>query len=336
MPVHALLRTDRLSGMLCGLAIGDSLGNTSEGMLPDARKSRYGEIRGYLPNRYAAGKAIGLPTDDTQLSFWALEQILADGRVDPSHISDRFMRGHIFGIGNSVKQFLMARALGKPWQEAAPESAGNGALMRVAPLILPSLLKGGEELIADIALGSMVTHNDSASISACAAFGLMLRELLYMEAPPAAHWWINRYVELASKLETEKTYTSRSPYFSGFQGRLSDFVNTEVRTAVDRGVSVLDACNRWYAGAYLLETVPSVLFILARYGHDPDEAIVRAVNDTVDNDTIAAIVGMAVGALHGKNALPESWITGLSGRTGSADDGRVFELIDQAVKRYAR
>ena len=36
-----------------------------------------------------------------------------------------------------------------------------------------------------------------------------------------------------------------------------------------------------------------------------EEAIVRAVNDTRDNDTIAAIVGAAVGALHGKSALPD-------------------------------
>ena len=49
------------------------------------------------------------------------------------------------------------------------------------------------------------------------------------------------------------------------------------------------ACDSWYSGAYLLETVPSVLYILERHGHDPEEAIVRAVNDTKDNDTVAAI-----------------------------------------------
>jgi ADP-ribosylglycohydrolase len=43
--------------------------------------------------------------------------------------------------------------------------------------------------------------------------------------------------------------------------------------------------------------VPTVIYILMRHGHDPEEAIVRAVNDTKDNDTVAAIVGAAVGAL---------------------------------------
>jgi hypothetical protein len=41
---------DRIRGMLLGLAIGDSLGNTTEGQLPSNRRERYGEVRDYLPN----------------------------------------------------------------------------------------------------------------------------------------------------------------------------------------------------------------------------------------------------------------------------------------------
>ena len=54
------------------------------------------------------------------------------------------------------------------------------------------------------------------------------------------------------------------------------------------------------------------------------EKAVRAVNDTKDkdNDTVAAIVGAAVGAMHGEDVLPHRWRTGLCGRTGAADDGR--------------
>ena len=52
------------------------------------------------------------------------------------------------------------------------------------------------------------------------------------------------------------------------------------------------------------------------------------VVNTKDNDTIAAIVGAAVGALHGKDRFPSSWINDLSGRTSTHDDGRIFELLD--------
>ena len=49
---------------------------------------------------------------------------------------------------------------------------------------------------------------------------------------------------------------------------------------------------------------------------------------------IAAIVGAAVGALHGKAAIPERWISNLSGRTSDRDDGRIFQILDQARKKW--
>ena len=84
----------------------------------------------------------------------------------------------------------------------------------------------------------------------------------------------------------------------------------------------------------MLETMPSVLYILMQHGDDPEEAIVRAVNDTYDNDTIAAIVGAAVGALHGKANLPQRWLAGLLGRTGTDDDGRILDFLARARRTW--
>ena len=99
--------------------------------------------------------------------------------------------------------------------------------------------------------------------------------------------------------------------------------------------TVVEAGDIWYSGAYLMETVPTVLYILMKHAGDPEEAIVRAVNDTKDNDTIAAIVGAAVGALHGRDALPSRWVSNLAGRVvASIDDNRVFQLIDEAKREF--
>jgi ADP-ribosyl-[dinitrogen reductase] hydrolase len=67
-------------------------------------------------------------------------------------------------------------------------------------------------------------------------------------------------------------------------------------------------------------------YILMRHGDNPEEAIVRAVNDT--NDTAAAIVEATVGALHGRTGLPNRWSENLRGRTPNSDDGRGFELSE--------
>ncbi len=326
---------DRVEGMLLSLAVGDALGVPTEGMRPAWRRSAHSEIRDYIQHRYADKAARGFPSDDTQLAFWTLEQLIQDQGFVPGNVAYRFSHsGRISGIGSTVLEFLRNLQAGMPWYQSGPESAGNGALMRIAPILVPHLRSGGTHIWVDTALAAMMTHNDRAAISSCLAFVAMLWELLDMSSAPDKRWWVERYVELAHDLEGETAYSPRGGKFcghnSGYTGPLWRFVEEKLSWADKKEMSVFDACNAWYSGAYLLETVPSALYILMQHAHDPEEAIVRAVNDTKDNDTIAAIVGAAVGALHGRKGMPERWIKRLSGRTTEQDDGHVFELIDNA------
>ncbi len=320
---------DRVEGMMLGLAIGDALGNTSEGLRPRRRHAMYGEIRDYLQNP-RANASVGLPSDDTQLAFWTLEQMIEDKSFKPENVARRFCSGRIFGIGATVHEFICKYGAGKPWHECGPKSAGNGALMRIAPMVIPHLKSASSALWTDTALSAMITHNDSASIASCIAFVDMFWQLLGMESAPKANWWLETFVNVAKELELDESYRSRSPAFRNYRGTLWQFVQENVAEAYSRNTSAVEVCDSWFSGAYLMETVPSVIYILMKHAADPEEAIVRAVNDTVDNDTIGAIVGAAVGALHGKLRLPEKWISGLFGRTAEADDGKVFELLEKA------
>jgi ADP-ribosylglycohydrolase len=196
-------------------------------------------------------------------------------------------------------------------------------------MVIPHLKTGTSELWVDTTLSAMITHNDSGSIAACVAFVRLLWDLLGSRETPAPEWWVETYVETARALELE-TYTPRGGDYLDFEGPIWVFVRDKVRDAHKAGLPTLDACNSWYSGAFLLETVPSALYILMRHGDDPEEAIVRAVNDTRDNDTIAAIVGAAVGALHGKKGLPSRWAENLLGRTTKDDDGKIFQILDEA------
>ena len=332
---------DRVRGMLLGLAVGDSLGNTSEGLKPAERRRAHGEIRDYLPNRREEMLPLGLPSDDTQLAFWTVESLFRRGYLDPADLAETFTRqDRIFGIGSTVTAFLFAYRFGaKKWFEAGQPSAGNGALMRIAPVLLPHLRSVTEALWVDVVSATVVTHRDEAAVAAGVGLVGLLAECLARQedgAPPA-RWWPETFLRYARPAEApggDVVYRSRVPG-DPFQGSLCDRVEQEVLPAITAGESVLAAAERWYSGAYLLETVPCVLFVLAQHGDDPEEAIVRAVNDTKDNDTVAAVVGAAVGALHGEVSLPTRWREGLLGRTREEDDGHVQELIDRAAQAFA-
>ena len=129
----------RVRGMMLGLAIGDALGNTSEGMLPADRLKVHGEVRDYLPNRHAENRPVGLPSDDSQLAFWTLEHLVESGGLFASTLAQIFAAREIFGIGSAVRHFVRGMQEGKPWWQASARSAGNGALMRIAPVTIPHL-----------------------------------------------------------------------------------------------------------------------------------------------------------------------------------------------------
>lgn len=324
----------RVEGMLLGIAIGDALGATSEGMKPPQRHKTYGEIRDYQADRRDGHhRQAGVGTDDTQLSFWTVEQLISDHGLRPDSLANKFCGHHIWGIGSTVKRFVENyKDKHLPWYETGTESLGNGALMRIAPIILPYLRNPHTSMLADAAIACMITHNDFANNASSVAFVEMLWQLLSMNSIPEPTWWIDTYCDIAKELEGNTKYHRTCGTYGDYSGSLWNFTSTVCKDALKKKLPVEKACNIWGSGANLFETVPSVLYILATCAKDPEEAIIRAVNDTVDNDSVASIVGAAVGALHGLNGIPNKWIKQLNGRvrSGRGEENQVFNLIAQS------
>jgi ADP-ribosylglycohydrolase len=253
--------------------------------------------------------------------------------LSPQDLAARFTQGKIFGIGSTVREFISNVKAGKTWERCGPNSAGNGALMRISPLVIPYLRTGGGGVMVDTALCAMITHNNSLSLSVCLLLNYLIWQLLDMNTNPDPEWWLSQ-IDHVKDLMTGSNYRPRGGECVGLEVSPWDFIQERIRAAVYENLTTFEACSKWWSGAYLLETIPCVLYILIRHGHDPEESITRAVNDTKDNDTIASIVGALVGALHGKDALPKKWIDGLTGRTRFDDDGKIFELIRMSKEKW--
>lgn len=327
---------DKVEGMMLGLAIGDALGNTTESINPAVRRERFGWVEDYLPNRHAGGRRVGLPSDDTQLAFRTLKHLI-EGKghyLDPQALGNRLAHGRIFGIGQATRQWLARFTQGGHWMTSGTPSAGNGALMRIAPVLIPHLASPNCDLWVDTLMAAHLTHDDELSNVSCLALVDALWRAIATEGTVAQGWWLERWLEVCDALGTGARYQARNGRPKDFDGTISQLLREHVSRTLERRLPVDDAGELWHSGAYLLETVPTVLYILERFGNDPREAILQAVNQTRDNDTIAAIVGAAVGALHGASALPPEWIEGLSGRLGAEDDHRVFHLLERAGQAF--
>jgi ADP-ribosyl-[dinitrogen reductase] hydrolase len=333
LPAQPSVDFDDVRGMMLGLAIGDALGAPSEGINPKTRREKYGDIRAYQPNRQDE-RRVGIPTDDSQLAFWTLEQMLADDGFEPDAVAQRFCEGQIYGIGSSTRRFIgNYKDDDQAWFVAGVDSAGNGALMRIPPMLVPHVSRQ-TTLWADTALSAMITHRNSTSIAASLSFVRILWQLLHWSNAPKTTWWVDEFVAGARGVERDVSLTTRRGVSLDFEGSLWQFVDEYVKPAYDDDRTVKEVSEYWHSGAYLLETVPVALYILMCHARDPEEAILRAVRDTYDNDTIGAIVGAAVGALHGVDAFPDRWTENLTGRTRADDDGRMFELLDEAEAKW--
>jgi ADP-ribosylglycohydrolase len=328
---------EKVEGMLLGAAIGDSLGAPTEGMCAGDRYSKYGEIKDYIPCRRSGQKAVGAPTDDTQLTYWTLKQLISDGGFVPDNVAKIFCKHHIIGIGGAVKAFINNHKDNhKPWYESGTDNLGNGALMRISPVLVPYMNNAHPSMYADAALDAMLTHNSFANTAGCVTWIKILWDLLGMKASPEPKWWVNTYCSIAEKLEGNTKLKFNSPTYSGFNGSLWQFVDKVVNEAINKRLPVAKACNIWGSSGYITETIPSALYILAMYSDNLEEAMLSAVNYTIDNDSIGSIVGAAVGALHGLMGIPYRWINGLTGRTraGIDDSGEIFKLILSAKKSF--
>jgi ADP-ribosylglycohydrolase len=272
------------------------------------------------------------------MAFWTLDELNEAGGLDLERVGDRFSAERIFGIGHTVREWSGRWSAGIRWPECGVHSAGNGALMRIAPVLIPHLRNPSPDLWVDAVKAASLTHNDAASNAVSVAWIAILWDLLAnpRNALPESGWWLSRYLEIAGPLEGPSEHAPKGGALPGFRGPITEYVGRVISAARDQDPDTGDESTRmkavlrsWYSGAYLLETVPAVLWICENLAHDPESAILHAVNLTKDNDTVAAIVGSAMGALHGESGLPTRWIENLTGRTGADDDGMMFQILDE-------
>lgn len=178
---------DRALGALVGLAVGDAVGTTLEFRARDS----------YAPlTDMVGGGPFQMPpggwTDDTAMALSLADSLVALGRFDGADIMRRWLRwmregayshtGSCFDIGNQTAAAL--RHFERDGSFPAPtEAAGNGAIMRLAPVVLFALREAPARrraVAAELAeQQARLTHNSDVAATTARAMAVLLHDLLH-------------------------------------------------------------------------------------------------------------------------------------------------------------
>lgn len=287
---------DRAVGAMLGLAIGDALGTTLEFAARDS-KPRLTEIAGGGPFRLEPGQW----TDDTAMALALMDSLLANPNLDEADLMRRFVAWHeqgqysctgtCFDIGNTVRAALgRFKQTGNPFAGSAdPRSAGNGSLMRLAPVAIRHWQDRAK--LRDVAARqSRTTHGAPEAVDACIAFADMLADAI--EGRPR------------SQVMGTRDY----PY----AGRIGEIMAGSWRGKHRDEVS---------SSGYVAHSLEAALWCIGRTGCFTD-AVVLAANLGEDADTTAAITGQLAGAIYGAGCIIRDWQNMLAWSERIADSAR--------------
>jgi ADP-ribosyl-[dinitrogen reductase] hydrolase len=182
---------ERARGMLLGLAVGDAVGTTVEFSAPGTFAPVTDMVGGgpfHLP--------AGAWTDDTSMALCLAESLVERG-WDPVDQLERYLRwyregyrssiGRCFDIGNATRAALERfERTREPFPgDAAPNAAGNGPLMKLAPVVL-AYAERPEDAVRYAGESARTTHGSPLAVEACETFARLLLDALHGRTPPLA------------------------------------------------------------------------------------------------------------------------------------------------------
>jgi ADP-ribosyl-[dinitrogen reductase] hydrolase len=281
-------RRERFRGCLVGLAAGDAVGTTVE-FRPRGSFQPLTDMVGGGPFDLLPGQW----TDDTSMALCLGTSLVECGGFDPFDQMKRYCRwqddgymsstGECFDIGRTVADALARyRRSGDPFAGSTHRhSAGNGSLMRLAPVPMffyPDL-DAVERFAAE---SSRTTHGAAESVDACRLFARAICRAL-------------------AGSEKGEVLIADADTFAG----------SEAIVAIARG-SFRDKREDEISGSgYVVSTLEAALWAFFRTDSFED-AVITAANLGDDADTTAAVCGQIAGAYYGAAGIPPAWLERLA------------------------
>jgi ADP-ribosylglycohydrolase len=307
-----MTRQLRYRGALLGLAAGDALGTTVEFESPGSF-TPLTDIVGGGPFRLKAGQW----TDDTSLALCLAESLIEKKGFDPVHQLETYCRwyhtGHLSSTGRCFDIGLTTRAALAEFERTRQaysgrtheSSAGNGSIMRLAPV--PLFFAGNpREAILQSGQSSRTTHGARECIDACRYLGGLI----------------------VGAIEGRDKSELLSPHFTPAPDEWTRLPLSEKIASIAAGSFKIGEPPFIEGSGYVVKSLEAALWAFHKSSNFREGALL-AVNLGDDADTTGAVYGQIAGAYYGEEGIPAEWVNKLAMREliVSMSD-RLFELAE--------
>lgn len=281
---------ERYRGCLLGLAVGDAVGTTLEFQSPGTF-TPINDMVGGGPFRLQPGQW----TDDTSMALCLAESLIEQRGFVPTNQLEKYWQwyreGHLsstgrcFDIGNTVRAALSEFQKTKETYcgSTDPRNAGNGSIMRLAPV--PLFFAGNpQEAIAKSAESSRTTHGTITAVDACRYLGALL-------------------VGAIQGVSREELLSS---YYSPIPGYWQEYPLVAEIDEIAAGSFKRREPPEIKGTGYVVKSLEAALWAFHR-SQSFEEGCLLAVNLGDDADTTGAVYGQLAGAFYGEEGIPKRW-----------------------------
>lgn len=308
------------SAIVRGVALGDAWGDPNEFKSIDALTA--------TDRRGPECPALLDVTDDTQMTLY-LAKALDNAHGEPvraiqksiqeqflAYLHDPDFAGRAPGI--TVTGSLRRLDAGRPWQSATDShSDGCGTVMRVTPAALT------DDWVGVAAFQAAVTHGTAVGIASAILNAALVRQAVTNTDVQAGHM-----VQLALRLSLDceaQGLLNVGTWLDGLYpidlARGFSVVTKQLAQARNAQMDgynadpwAADPCDFGGQGWRSHECLTTALLAVDAFPDQPWEALRRAVTTNGDSDSIGAVAGGLLGALHGEFWPDEEILTRLEPR----------------------
>lgn len=315
-----MMLEDKILGSLLAGAIGDAMGAATETRSPALIKEKFGGyVRSFIQapeDTFARGAIPGFVTDDFSLAYYTAKEIVnSDGIISDAVAKQAVLEWsthheYFDHYAGPTTRAGIARLKGEQitgqydFLACDNAKATNGAGMKIGPI---GMLNPGnlDKAIEDAITIIKVTHDNDIAISGGCAIAAGVS--CAMQEGKNVIDIVNAGIYGAQKGYKKAQKFAKRLAGPSVEKRISLAAEIGLRYCGDYERAIIELGDIIGAGLSAAESIPCVFGLLVSTNGNPLETIFSAVNVGNDTDTVAAMSGYLVGALHGAQAYDNSY-----------------------------